>query len=472
MPRYSRPPLGFAVLLLLALATPATAQSRLAAGDSALAAEILEELIETPSVSATPEAVRAAQTAAERLLTAGFTAEDVEVTGPPGQAWNLVARYRGTGGGPPILLMAHLDVVPAERSDWSYEPFALTLEEGWWYGRGTTDNKAGAAILLANFIRWRTEGWTPVRDLVMVLTGDEETTSDGIKWLLANHPWLKEAALALNTDAGGGVLEEGRETIFDVQASEKIYFTVRLEITHAGGHSSIPTPDNAIVTLARGLVRLAAHRFPIRPTEVTRAFFARMAGVDCGPLAEAMRAVAAEPPDSSAAERLAEALPLYNSLLRTTCVATRLEAGHADNALPQSARATVNCRILPGGSAEQVEATLREVLEDDRITIERVNVPTPSPPSPLTPEVLDPIEAIVAEMWPGVPVVPSMSTGATDGLYVRNAGIPVYGVSAIFESLDDVRAHGRDERIDPRRFYQALEFWRRLVQRLASQPAR
>lgn len=460
-----------APVALLALA-PASAAAQRAAppADSVLAAEIFEELVEIPSVSETPEARRAAEAMAERLRQAGFPAADLQITGPPDKQWNLVARYPGRGsGGDPILLLAHIDVVPALREDWSTDPFALTEVDDWWHARGATDNKAGAAILIANFIRWRQEGFTPDRDLIVVLTGDEETSSDGIKWVVANHPWVRQAAFALNTDSGGGVLLQGREALFEVQASEKIYFTVRLEVTSPGGHSSQPRPDNAIHRLARGLVRLADHRFPVELNEVTRAYFARSAEVEAGPLADDLRAVAAEPADTTAAARLAAESPFYNAMLRTTCTATRLEAGHADNALPQTARATVNCRILPGGSPDDVEATLRRVLADESIAMARVNQPTASPPSPLTPEVLGPIEAIAAEMWPGVPVVPTMSTGATDGLYVRNAGIPVYGVAAIFENPNDGRAHGRDERIHPRRFYEALAYWKRLVEALTAE---
>lgn len=457
------------VALLVLAPAAAGAQNAIPPADSVLAAGIFEELVEIPSVSETPEARRAAEAMAERLRQAGFPAEDVQVTGPPEKEWNLVARYPGRGSGDaPILLLAHIDVVPALRQDWSTDPFVLTDVDGWWHARGATDNKAGAAILIANFIRWRQAGFTPDRDLVVVLTGDEETSSDGIKWVIANHPWARDATFALNTDSGGGVLRQGREALFEVQASEKIYFTVRLEVTNPGGHSSQPRPDNAIHRLAQGLVRLADHRFPVELNEVTRAYFARSAEVEPGSLADDLRAVAATPTDTAAAARLSAESPFYNAMLHTTCVATRLEAGHADNALPQTARATVNCRILPGGSPDAVEATLRDVLADASIAISRVNQPTASPPSPLTPEVLEPVEAITAEMWPGVPVVPTMSTGATDGLYVRNAGIPVYGVAAIFEDPDDGRAHGRDERIHPRRFYEALAYWKRLVEALTA----
>lgn len=462
---------GLAALGFLALLGPASAraQAPATAADSALAASIFEELIEIPSVSETAETIRAARSMEKRLLDAGFPAEDLHVGGPDSTTGNLVAVVRGTGARPPLLLMAHLDVVPALRQDWSTDPFTLTEDGGWWYARGAIDNKAGAAILVANLIRLKREGYVPDRDLVVVLTGDEETSSASIRWLAsgAGRALIGDPSYALNTDAGGGILENGREQSFVVQASEKMYFTFRLEVTNPGGHSSVPRADNAIYRLAAALGRLAGHTFPIELNDVTRGFFARSAGLQSDPaLAGEMRAAAAG--DAAAAERLAASLPYFNALLRTTCVATRLEAGHADNALPQTARATVNCRVLPTQTAEAAESALRAVLADSAVTVTRAAEPTPSPPSPLTPEVVGPIEALVEEFWPGTPVIPSMSTGATDGLYVRNAGIPVYGVAAIFEDPAESRAHGRDERVSVARFYEALEFWYRMLRAFSS----
>ena len=318
-----------------------------------------------------------------------------------------------------------------------------------------------------NLIRAKREGFVPDRDWIVALTSDEETESAGIQWLVTEgRDVLGDPALALNTDAGGGILRGGRETMFEVQASEKVYLPFVFEVTDVGGHSSRPTPDNAIHTLARGLARLADHRFPVTLNEITRGFLARAASYEPDSLAADMRATSADPPDSAAAERLSES-SFFNALLRTTCVATRLEGGHADNALPQTARATVNCRVLPGEPIDDVDATLNAVVADPRIRIARKGEPTASPPSPLAPEVMEPIEAIVAEMWPGVTVVPVMSTGATDGLYARNAGIPVYGAGAIFDDPEDSRSHGRDERVAVTRFYEALEFWNRLARRMS-----
>ena len=462
-----------AILLTLSLlAWPGTGRaqkSALSSEDSLRAAGIFEELIEIPSVSDTPETVEAARAMADRLRSAGFPEEDVQVLEPLPDVGILVARYRGTGERPPILLLAHIDVVPALPEDWSVPPFELTLQDGWWYGRGATDNKAGAAMLIANFLRYREEGFIPDRDLVVVLTGDEETNSEAIKWVVSEEgrELIDDPALALNTDSGGGALTDGVETLFGVQASEKVYLSFGLEVTNPGGHSSQPRPDNAINTLAEGLVRLAGHAWPVQLNDVTRAFFERSAAIEGGQLGEDMRSIAQNPADSAAAARLSES-PHLNALLRTTCVATMLEAGHVENALPQSARATVNCRILPGESPDEVEATLVSILADPEIQISRVREPTASPPSPLTDEILGTIERLTEEMWPGVPVVPTMSTGATDGLYVRNAGIPVYGVGAIFEDTEDNRAHGRDERVAVDRFYEALEYWYRIVKELST----
>src|SRR6184192_2117375 len=369
----------------------ASAQTEAPSADRALARDILRELVEINTTDSLGNTPRAARAMARRLVAAGFPAADVRVLiGPDARHGNLVARYRGTTGGRPIIGFAHLDVVPARRADWSVDPFAL-LE-------------------------------TKHRDLI-------------------------DAEFALNTDAGSGVLRDGRRVMFVVQASEKVYATYVLEATDKGGHSSLPRPaDNPVYRLAPVLQRLAQYQFPVKLNEVSRAFFERSAALETGALAEDMRGVLKDPPDSAAVAHLS-AVPFYNSKLRTTCVATMMAAGHAENALPQSARLTVNCRILPGEPASDVEATLRRLAPDDRITLRATNTPTPSPPSPLTASIMGPIEQLVAEQFPGIPVVPVMEAGATDGLALRNAGIPTYGVSAVFEEQNDVRAHGRDERL-------------------------
>jgi len=324
-------------------------------------------------------------------------------------------------------------------------------------------------VLIANFIRLQRDHFKPTRDLILVLTGDEETNGSCIQWLVTKHRDLVDAEFALNTDAGGGVLRDGRRVMFTVQASEKVYATYALEATDKGGHSSLPRPaDNPIYRLAGVLERLAAYHFPVQLNEVSRAFFERSAAIDTGRLADDERAVLKDPPDSAAVARFS-GLPFYDSKLRTTCVATMFAAGHAENALPQAARATVNCRILPGEPAAGVEATLGRLAADDRVSVRTVYTPIPSPPSPLTPAIMGTLERLVAEQFPGVPIVPVMEAGATDGLFLRNAGIPTYGVSAVFEDPNDIRAHGRDERIAVESFYDALEFWHRMLRAFASQ---
>jgi acetylornithine deacetylase/succinyl-diaminopimelate desuccinylase-like protein len=453
-------------ILALAQASAPNAQSP---DRRALEREILEQLVEINTSDSARRTKDAAEAMAQRLIGAGFTAADVQVIETTPGYFNLVARYRSSGraGSPkPILLMAHLDVVPARREDWSFDPFEFREADGYYYGRGSSDNKAGAATLVATFIRYKREGFVPRRDLIVVLTADEETSSDGIQGLLERHRDKVDAAYALNTDADGGDLRDGKPTAFGVQSAEKVYLSFALEVRSKGGHSSVPDADNAIYRLAAGLGRLAQFSFPLRLNETTRASFTQGAATQPAELAADMRAVA-RTADSAAARRLSAIAPFYNAQLRTTCVATRLFAGHADNALPQVARATVNCRLLPDHPPDSAEATLKRVLADTAIRVSRVAEPTLSPPSPLAPEVMRPIERLVGRMWPGAAIVPEMSTGATDGLYVRNAGIPVYGVSAVFERIDDIRAHGRDERIGVKAFHDAAQFWYELVKALA-----
>ena len=456
--------------LLWSFSGRAVAQSEAPSPDRALARDILRELVEINTTDSLGNTPRAARAMARRLVAAGFPAADVRVLiGPDAKHGNLVARYRGTGtGGRPIIGFAHLDVVPARRADWSVDPFTFLEQDGYFYGRGTTDDKVGDAILVADFIRLKRAGFKPRRDLIIVLTGDEETAGSCIAWLVNKHRDLIDAEFALNTDAGGGVLRDGRRVMFAVQASEKVYATYALEATDKGGHSSLPRPaDNPVYRLAPALGRLAAYQFPVKLNEVSRGFFERSAALETGALAEDMRGVLKDAPDSAAVAHLS-AVPFYNSKLRTTCVATMMEAGHAENALPQSARATVNCRILPGEPAAEVTATLERLAADDRIALRTVYAPIPSGPSPLTPAIMGPIERLVAEQFPNVPIVPVMEAGATDGLFLRNAGIPTYGVSAVFEEQNDVRAHGRDERLRVQSFYEALEFWYRMMQAYAS----
>jgi acetylornithine deacetylase/succinyl-diaminopimelate desuccinylase-like protein len=452
------PRLAFACIALVVLTQAASAQQ---ADPRARERAILEELIEidTSNPLRTGDAARAM---ARHLVAAGIPEADVRVMAVVPGVESLVARMRGSDPTlKPLLLMAHLDVVGARREDWSFDPFEFREVDGYFYGRGTNDNKAGAATLVANFVRYKEEGFVPKRDLIIVLTGDEETTGDSIRTLVEKHRPLIDAELALNTDGGSGELRDGKPVGFGVQTAEKVYLSFTLEVRNKGGHSSLPEPDNAIYRLAEGLTRLSKFEFPVRLNETTRAFFTRYAESQPAEVAADMRAVA-QRTDADAARRLS-AIPYYNSVMRTTCVATQLQAGHAENALPQMARATVNCRMLPDDPPDGVEAELRRILGDPAITISRVTPPTPSPASPLRADVMQPVERLVAQIWPGAAVVPEMSTGATDGLYTRSAGIPTYGVGAIFDRIDDVRAHGRDERVGVQAYHDAARFWYELV---------
>ena len=430
-----------------------------------LAKDILRQLVQI-NTTQSGSTTRAAEAIASRLSMSGFPAADVRLLGPTPDRGNLVARLRGRGSaGRPIILMAHLDVVDALASDWSADPFVFRERDGWFYGRGTTDDKDDAAIWTTTLIRLKREGYVPDRDIILMLTADEETGQhNGVDWLLKNHRELVDATYALN-EGGGGVIKRGRRLSFEVQASEKIYQSFEVVITNSGGHSSLPRKDNAINQLAAALTRLSSHKFPIRLNEVTRAFFDRTAAIELPEVAGAIRTILQRPNDQNA-EKVLSAVPEYNARLRTTCVATMLEAGHAETALPQRARAVVNCRILPDESPKDVLTTLVRVLGEPQATVKPIDAPQIGPASPLSADVMGPIEEITKTMWPGIPVIPTMSTGATDGLFLRRAGIPVYGVSGVFDDADDVRAHGRDERIRDTWFYEGLEFGYRLVKRL------
>ena len=442
-----------------------TAQTQTPANQ--LAREVFKELIEINTTDSSGNTTTAAEAMAARLKAAGFLADDIQVLGPNPRKGNLIVRYRGTGAKRPLLLLAHTDVVEARREDWSVDPFTFLEKDGYFYGRGTSDDKAQAAIWIANLIRYKQEGFRPNRDLIVALTADEEGGDfNGVSWLLNNHRDLIDATYALN-EGGGGQIKNGRYLLNEVQASEKVYVSFRFEATNAGGHSSLPVKDNAVYHLAAGLTRVGAYDFPVKLNDVTRAYFMRMSKLESGQAAADMLGVTSTPPDPTAIERLSHS-PFYNAELRTTCVATRLEGGHADNALPQSARATVNCRMLPGESPDDIQATLQKIVADEGITVTTIGQANPSPPAPLLPELMQAVDRITADMWPGIPVVPSMGTGATDGLYLRKAGIPTFGVSGLFGDIDDNREHGRDERMGVRQFYEGQEFLYRLVKVLGS----
>ncbi len=431
-----------------------------------LARALYAELI---SIDTSPEhgTTRAVEAMAAHLRAERFPG-DVRVVGPHPTRLNLVARLRGTGKRKPLLLLAHLDVIEARREDWATDPFALVEKDGYFYGRGTLDDKAMAAIWLTTIIRFAREGHAPDRDVIVALTADEEQGEDnGVAWLLERERALIDAAYALN-EGGGGDIRSGRYMANLVQLAEKSEQSFELVATDKGGDAAQPRKDNSIYRLAAAVSRIGAYEFPLRTNEVTRGYFASLATVEPpGPLATAMRTIgSSEKPDARALEKVAAASTWYNAMLRTTCVATLVEAGEAESALPQTSRATFNCRILPGERIADVEATLAKVIADPSVKLSRKWEATPSPPSARLPELMTNVERLTKEMWPGVVVATSMLPAATDGKFLRAAGIPTYGVSGLFEDIDDVREHGKDERIGVKQFHDGRDFLYRLVRLL------
>jgi acetylornithine deacetylase/succinyl-diaminopimelate desuccinylase-like protein len=450
--------LALTLLAFLAVPTLPDAQRQ-------LTFDIYKQLIEINTTESVGNMTTAAEAMAKRLTDAGFPAEDVKVLVPEPRHGNLVARLRGTGKEKPLLLLAHLDVVEARREDWSTDPFTLIEKDGYYYGRGTGDDKAMAAIWIATLIRLKQEHFVPDRDLIVALTSDEETGDyNGVDWLVKNHRDLIDAAFALN-EGGGGAMKNGKYLYNGVGASEKVYITLRLEVKNPGGHSSVPREPNAIYQLADALARIHAYQFPVKLNEITRAYFARMAAFEEGQVASDMRALA-EHDDRDAATRLSRNF-VYNARMRTTCVATRLDGGHADNALPQTARATINCRVLPGDDPEGVRTQVVNAIHDPAVEVTWIDRAKLSVPSPLSPAAMKPIEEVTHEFWPDVTVVPTMATGASDGLYLRNAGIPTYGVSGLFGEIGESRSHGRDERVGVKQFYESAQFLYALVKRMS-----
>ena len=427
--------------------------------------DIYQQLVEINTTESAGNMTTAAEAMAGRLRAAGFPASDVQLLVPEPRHGNVVARLHGSGVKKPLLLLAHIDVVEARREDWSTDPFKLVEQDGYFYARGSGDDKAMAAIWIATLIRLKQEHFVPNRDIIVALTSDEETGDyNGVDWLVKNHRDLIDAAFAIN-EGGGGAIKNGRYLYNGVGASEKVYVTFALTVHNKGGHSSVPQTPNAIYQLAAGLGRLASFDFPVKLNEVTRAYFRRLGDVEGGQLGADMRALA-DTGDPAAAARISQT-PAYNARMRTTCVATRLDAGHADNALPQTAKATVNCRVLPGEDPEEVRNTLVRVLNDPAIEVSWIDKAKPSVPSTLSSDVMGPVESITKQFW-DVPVIPLMATGASDSLYLRNTGIPAYGISAIFEDIKESRAHGKDERVGVQQFYDSAQFLYTLVKRLSS----
>jgi acetylornithine deacetylase/succinyl-diaminopimelate desuccinylase-like protein len=443
-----------------------------------LAHDVFKQLIEINTTDSVGNTTLAANAMAKRLLDAGFPQADVLVMGPNDRKGNMVARYRGRRGSrlKPILIIGHTDVVEARREDWSTDPFQFVEKDGYYYGRGTEDMKVSDAIVVADFIRMKQEGYVPDRDIILALTADEEVgSSNGVDWLLKNHRELIDAEYALNPDSGQ--VRTTAPLAVEFEATEKLYADYQIMATNPGGHSSLPTPDNAIYHVADALALLQKSPFPFELNAVTRQFFATMAGIETGQTAADMRAILQDPPDQNAIDRLSRS-PRYNSTMRTTCVATLLSGGHSLNALPQRAAANVNCRILPGHSQEEVRLSLLKIFNDPALSVRYLNTQGElsdhgsdnhaMTPPPLREDVMRSLRAVSTKMWPGATVIPIMETGASDSIYTMNAGIPSYGISGVAIGRDDSRAHGRDERVGVESFYEGLEFYYLLLKELTA----
>ncbi|GGH13108.1 M20/M25/M40 family metallo-hydrolase [Silvibacterium dinghuense] len=457
----------------------AQAPTPLDAGTRKLAHDIFQQLIEINTTDSVGNVTTASKAMQQRLLDAGFSKDDMFLGGPNERKENLVVRYHGSGKKKPILFIGHLDVVEAKRSDWTTDPFQFVEKDGFYYGRGTQDMKESDAILVTTFIRLKQAGYVPDRDLILALTADEEGgKSNGVDWLVKHHRDLIDAEYVLNPDGGGTDLDHGKPVSVDIDATEKLYGDYQLSVTNPGGHSSLPVPDNAIYHLAGALTNLQHYQFPFELNAVTRAYFQKLSTLEQGQKAADLKAMLATPPDTAAIDRLSAQSPEWNSMMHTTCVATRLEAGHANNALPQLAQANVNCRILPGYTLEDIRQQLIHIFNDPKVTVRYVddagNVYEHAPdrkqlpPAAIHPEVMSAMEKLSASFWPGAPVIPTMATGASDGVYTMAAGLPTYAVSGIALETNDVRAHGQDERLPVEAYYRGVDFYYQLVKMLTS----
>ena len=471
--------IGAVAALCVQSAWPAAPQSEQAT--RALAHDIFKQLIEINTTDSIGSTTLAAQAMARRLLDAGFPAADVVVMGPNDRKGNMVARYRGKAGSKlrPVLIIGHLDVVEARREDWTTDPFQFVEQGGYYYGRGTQDMKVSDAIAVTAFIRMKKEGYVPDRDIILALTADEEGgQSNGVDWLLKNHRDLIDAEFALNPDSGGVVTEHGKALTMEFEATEKLYADYLLSATNPGGHSSLPKPDNAIYHVVDALGALQRTPFPFELNTVTREYFVQMAAIETGQTAADIRAILATPPDAAAVERLSRDAR-YNSTLRTTCVPTMMTAGHAPNALPQRAEANVNCRIFPGHSQEEIRTQLVALFNDPNLTVryksdaggvsDHGSDRKAMAPPPLRGDVMGALRGVAGKLWPGVAVIPRMMTGASDSVYTMAAGIPSYGINGVAIDRDDVRMHGKDERVPVESFYTGVEFYYEFLKQLTTQ---
>jgi acetylornithine deacetylase/succinyl-diaminopimelate desuccinylase-like protein len=440
--------------------------------------DIFKQLIEINTTDSIGSTTVAAQAMAQRLLDAGFPKADVVVLGPNDRKGNMVARYRGRPGSAlrPILIIGHLDVVEAQRADWTTDPFQFVEKDGYYYGRGTQDMKDSDAIAVTDFIRMKKEGFVPDRDIILALTADEENgKSNGVDWLLKNHRELVDAEFALNPDAGS--VRPDKPQIVGFEATEKLYGDFQVLATNPGGHSSLPIPDNAIYHVANALAALQKWTFPFELNAVTREYFAQMAKIETGQTAADLRAILGKPPDARAVERLSQDTHM-NSVMRTTCVATMLSGGHAPNALPGRAEANVNCRIFPGHSQEEIRLQLVKLFNDPKLTVryrdnngeltDHGSDRKAMAPPPLRDDVMNSLRSVAGRLWPGFVVLPVMEAGASDSIYTMSAGIPSYGICGVAIEREDDRAHGRDERVRIDAYYTGVEFYYQFLKALTT----
>jgi acetylornithine deacetylase/succinyl-diaminopimelate desuccinylase-like protein len=466
-------------LAALAILAALTASLAAASPDTQDARDIFKQLIEINTTDSVGSTTLAAQAMAQRLLAAGFPKADVVVLGPNDRKGNLVARYRGKPGSTlkPILIIGHLDVVEAQRQDWSTDPFKFVEKDGYYYGRGTQDMKESDAIAVADFIRMRKEHFVPDRDIILALTADEEGgKSNGVEWLLKNHRELIDAEYALNPDSGQ--VRPDQPQVVEFEATEKLYADYQVLATNAGGHSSLPVPDNAIYHVADALAVLQKSPFPFELNPVTHEYFSQMAMIESGQTAADMRAILVTPPDAKAIERLSQDAH-WNSLMRTTCVATMLSGGHAPNALPGRAEANVNCRIFPGHSQEEIRLQLVKLFNDPQLTVryrsddgelaDHGSDRKAMAPPPLRDDVMNSLRSVAAKLWPGAKIIPTMEAGASDSIYTMNAGIPSYGICGVAIERDDDRAHGRDERVRIDAYTTGVEFYYEFLKALTTE---
>ena len=467
----------FSLLLCVAVFIP-NLNAQLDDSTKQLAHGIFRQLIEINTTDSVGNVTTASEAMAKRFRDAGFPEKDIYIGGANDRKKNLVVRLHGSGKHKPVLLIGHLDVVEARREDWTTDPFQFVEKDGYFYGRGTQDMKDEDAIMVTTLIKFKQEGFIPDRDIILALTADEEGgKSNGVDWLLKNQRDLIDAEFVVNTDEITLWTQNGKPLFNEIVGSEKIYSDYQFLVTDSGGHSSLPKPQNPIYELSEALIRLQQYKFPVEFSDVTRAYYQRMARVETGQRAADMKAILKNPPDQDAVRRLSQDVN-DNAMLRTTCVATRVEAGHANNALPQRADAIINCRILPGHTKQEVHDALLRVVADPAVTVHYVgntrevtNTVPATPvftPYPLRPDVLSAAQNITNQMWPGTPVIPTMARGASDGIFTSAAGMPTYIVAGVAVDRNDDREHGRDERVPVESFYAGVDFCYRFMKSLAS----